>query len=1173
MLSKGSPLRQDCADGVLTLVLFFLSGSSGLIYEVVWSRSLVLVFGSTTHAVSTVLAAFMGGLALGSLVAGRRGDRLRSPLRVYACLEAGIAACAMIGLAASAIMVPLYRLAWSLSGGSVALLAALRFPLACLVLLPPAALMGATLPILSAHVERAASRSLSGSVRGGATAALYAVNTIGAVAGTLAAGFVLLPALGMTATALVAAAANLAAAAMAWKLSARRDDAFSSASIEPPALAPTRGSAPGAAARSAVLMLALATSGAGALVFEVVWTRALSMVLGSSTQAFTIMLATFLTGLAAGGAAAARLLRRLPDATLALAVVELGAGLSAFAGIWILPELPYALLALFRAAEGPGALFQTGRFLIASMVMLPPTLLLGAAFPLAARACLQSSGTVAARIGALYGANTIGAILGSCAAGFVLIPALGLQPALVAGCLLVMAAGAVLLAVSGPGRPALRLGLAGALAAGLAGLPGAAPPWDSALMASGVFQYAPDYARRFDSRRSFVTAHRAQEQLYYRDGPTTTIAVERRAERIEGQVNLVLTVNGKVDASSAGDAATQVLLGQLPLLAAPHARSAMVIGMGSGVSAGSALTHPIDSLTVVEIEPAVLEAARYFEQVNGRPLHDPRTTVRINDARNELLASDRRYDVIISEPSNPWMAGPSRLFTREFFELVRQRLNAGGVLCQWVQLYGLDSAALKTILRTYASVFPHRMVFKGSPGDLIVLGSVEPIRLDVDRIALRLQDRSVAADMARIKVRDAADLLAFFRLDGDGVDAFAGAAAAGPLNTDDNALVEFAAARTLYRQDHRANDRELARMARTVLPHLALPPDPTAREERVATIAAALTPRLLHLGLHERARALLDLAGADAGPSLPAVLRAELTALRGSQRREQGDAAGAEEAWRSALRLDDFQARARLGLASLRVAAGEPRAAVSVLQRACDHPDCDASLARALFLAGDFPGSLRAAERAEASRQALGAIEPEAAGWMDLYAGRSLLKLGNAQAAVGRLGHFFDDQPFAPRAAESSLEASASLAHAHLALGELEEALAQFRVAASLAGSLALRNLSEGQEALHGSDTNRAVVLFQAAVRWAPQDAGARRQLARLLTRLGRHGEAEAAWRDLDRQVGGDQEALRVIAGLSLQGRRPHDAAEAFRRLRGLEADPDILRRLDAAIQELEGGT
>jgi spermidine synthase len=1172
MLSDARGAHQTDPGRLPLLLIFFLSGASGLIYQVVWNRGLVVVFGSTTHATSTVLAAFMGGLAIGSLAVGRRGDRFGNPLRVYAALEAAIAVLALAVLAALQWLAPLYRIVSSGGEASLPVLTAGRFVLSCLALLPPTVLMGATLPILSSHLERRRARGgRAAEAAGSGAGALYAANTVGAVAGTALAGFLLLPALGMTGSALVAAASNLVAALAALRLARATGEPSAAQAAAGQPGRPAADSSVHAAApslgegRRALLMVAFAASGAGALVFEVVWTRILSLVLGSSTQAFTIMLTTFLAGLAIGSAVATRWLPRVRAPLLAFAAIEAGAGLTAFLGLWLFPELPYSFLALYRATEGPTLLFHAGRFVLAWLVMLLPTLFLGAAFPLAARAALAGGGQVSAPIAALYAANTLGAIAGAIAAGFRFIPALGLQGTLVVGCLLNLAVAALLLSASPGGRPLLRHASAAALILALPLLVTAAPEWNGMAMTSGVFQYAPRYIQQFTSRRQFREHYLRSPQLFYRDGPTTTVTVERRPERYEGQVNMVLSVNGKVDASSTGDMDTQVLMGHLPLLASPAARDVMVIGLASGVSAGSVLAHPVEALTIVEIEPSMIEAQRFFEGLNGRPLQDPRTRLRLEDARNELLISDATYDAIISEPSNPWLSGPSKLFTQEFFELARRRLRPGGLLCQWVQLYGMDEDALKAVLRTFAAVFPHRMIFKGSPGDLLVLGSAAPIRLDAALIRGRMALPSVSADLSRVHVKDLESLLFRFRLAEEEVVRYTGAPSDGPLNTDDNGLVEFAAMRTLYREDHMANDAALSSIPDLVLPYVAW----ESAADRDAT-AARTASRLVRAGLLDRAARLID-ASLEA-PGVAREGRAELLASRGELLHKRGNPAAAVQAWEESRTLDPARPRAAIGLAAVRLAAGDPGGAARILEPASSHPEAAVELAHARWKAGDAEGALAVLDLIEPPGRCSGAEaghDPAAGPFLHLHRGRILAARGDFDAARANLRLYFSLFPRTPRSAETSIDAAGDLARAALALGDRAEAIAQFRVAAGLADSLASWNRGQAEQLVARRELETAARHLGTALQWNAGDQASRRMLGYVLNDLGRHDEAVKVWRDLDRALEGDKEALRNIAGLSLQKDRAADALAAFEKLMTLEPDPAEVVRLEAAVEEL----
>lgn len=762
---------------IAPLLCFLASGTSGLVFQVVWMRELTLIFGATTLAVSTVLAVFMGGLAAGSYVGGRWADRALRPLRVYAWLELAIG---LYGLAIPFLfdLLPhVYQPMWRAANLSFSTLSLVRFALAALVLAVPTVLMGATLPILSRVVARRADAV------GRDVGRLYAVNTIGAVVGASSAGLLLIPSIGMTGTTVVAALLNLMAGAIAIVLDRRLPSEQRDATEVEDASPVTSLSRPAAIA----LFAAFGASGIAALVYEVAWSRALSLVLGSSVYAFTIMLTTFLVGLALGAGLGTWLSDRARRPLLVLAIVEAGVGVSAFAGLFLISELPYVFLVLHRQFEGsPAALLLGTRLLVAALVMLVPTTLLGAVFPLAVRAAAGRVASIGRVVGALYAANTLGAIAGAFAAGFLIIPKLGVEGAIVAAVVLnFVAAAALALTSTGITRPVRAALSAAMIAAAILAAP-LRPHWDPAVMASGVYRYAPTL--KAATRAEFMNHYLGGgdgETVYYRDGVSATVAVQYQFG------HYVLKVNGKPDATTAGDLPTQALVAHLPLLVRPDARTALVIGWGSGVSVGAALAHPIERVTAVELEPAVIEASAFFEGVNGRPLDDPRTELLINDGRNLLAATDRRFDVIVSEPSNPWLTGVANLFTREYFAAGARCLTPGGVFCQWLQIYEMQPTEVATLLATFQSAFPEVYVFRGASGDLILLGALEPFQLDVARMRSLIEDPGPIHDrLADIRVRSVESLLSRLTLTPDGVRR---RIVSAPLNTDDNARIEFLA--------------------------------------------------------------------------------------------------------------------------------------------------------------------------------------------------------------------------------------------------------------------------------------------------------------------------------------------------------------------------------------------
>jgi spermidine synthase len=831
-----------------------------------------------------------------------------------------------------------------------------------------------------------------------------------------------------------------------------------------------------------------------------------------------------------------------------------------YAGVYLFPELPYLFLELFRAARDAPAWFNAGRFALAGSIMLVPTLLLGATFPLAVR-CQRLGAEEAARpVGFLYAVNTLGAIVGSLAAGFLLIPSLGLRHTVIVGALVNLSVGAFLLAVSPGGRRALRYALAGFLVLLMPGLLLGAPPWNPLVMTSGVFQYAPTYVDVFPTRKEFFDYHAAHQQLFYRDGLTTTVTVEKRPMRRDGNVWLVLTVNGKVDASSVGDMETQVLLGQLPMLMAPDPRRVMVIGWGSGITAGSILTHrSAESVRALEIEPAIIDASRFFQDHNNRPLDDPRLAIEINDARHALLVDQKAYDVIVSEPSNPWLSGPSRLFTREFFMILRERLAPGGILCQWVQLYGLEVESYKTLLRTLADVFGEVLVFKGSPGDTLVVAGAKPIRLDVARIAERMQAPAVAADLLRAKVDSPASLFARFRIGGPVVGSLVGP---GPLNTDDNSLIEFAAARSLHVTSDFGNDRMLTRAPSSVLDHVdaaGLPP------EKAARLPLALARELIAAELPERASNALSRVAASDGQTPE--MEAEVEALRGELHARADDRDSALASWERALEIDPLSLTALLGIGEhLRTGAGDTRAALTPLRRAVEaHPDAaDARLAlgRALREVGQ---AREAAEilGAETRRNPPARLAP----FLHMEWGRACFASGDNECAIRELTRYFRGWREIARPAEISLGAALDLGGAYMVEGRVHEALEHLRVAAELGGSLANWRRDQAREALERGNAESAESHLRRAIDWHATDARAYHTLGDLLMAQGRWQEAHEHWTALLERHPGDALALRgAVEALSRLGRLS-EGVPLIRRLIDLEEDPRQLAILRAALE------
>jgi len=709
-------------------ILFFLSGATGLVYELLWVRVLYQSFGSTIQSVTTVVAAYMGGLGLGAWGFGRIADRSTNPARLYGWLEIAIGVFGII----SPLVLGLAHWIYIGTAGALALQGpasvALRFGLAALVLLIPTTLMGATLPVLT--------RALMGDDRTllkPSLGRLYGLNTLGAMTGTALAGFLLVEFVGVRASLLPTAAFNLAIGALAIRYG--RDQRFPDPGREP-GVQEDRPRPPSTALHRLALAL-LALTAFASLLNEIAWTRVLVMIVGGSTYAFTLVLLVFLLGIGLGSVIVAR--RSLPPGeTAAAAGVAQGVtGVGAALLFLFFGFLPTYIIAVFQlqGLDAASRLLLMG--IAVGAVVLIPAIGMGMSFPLLTDLTARPGHARGADVGAAYALNTIGSILGAVLTGFVLVGVLGTQATLRLGLVLNGLAALALAGFAGRGiaegstedrRLRVRVLSAGSLGMLAIVVAVAGPGWSTRLIDLGPTIYA---RHRMDkSARDQFLAHRGARQLSFREGPNATVSVW------ESESGRTLRVNGKVDASDRGDMDTQIMIGLAPVVARPAAKSAFLIGYGTGVTAHVLASVPgMTRVKVVEIEPEVVEADSLFRAVNDSVRFRPNVRVVIDDARSALQLDRERYDIIVSEPSNPWVAGIATLYTPEFFRIARDRLADDGVFCQWVQLYQLPLPIVAGIVRSLREVFPHVNIWFGGTADLLVVGSSRPLRYDQQWLA------------------------------------------------------------------------------------------------------------------------------------------------------------------------------------------------------------------------------------------------------------------------------------------------------------------------------------------------------------------------------------------------------------------------------------------------------
>jgi len=715
-------------------VLFFLSGFSALVYQVVWQRLLSTVFGVTVYATSTVLAAFMAGLALGSLLGGRLADRSRRPLRLFAMAEAGVGLAAAATPAALALAVSVYAALYERFGLSVAGLTFIRLACSFGLLLVPTTFMGATLPLIVAACRRSDARL------GSRVALLYSLNTLGAFAGALLAGYRLVGTLGLTGTVRLGVALNLAVALVAVVLDVRgtREAALASRAPEPDyaAAGPSLSRAQGA-----LLLAAFGASGFVALGLEVVWFRMLLAYLPTTTYAFTTMLATVLAGIGLGGLIAARM-KPAGDGELSrLGTLLIAAGV---AGVWSANILARTYAAGWRTS---------GLIQACIVALLPATTLMGVTYPRALALWAQSSSRVGWRIGAFSAVNLAGGIVGALLAGFAVVPGLGARAGLVALCAASAAAG-IVLAVSG--SPRARLTPALLVLAGVAGALTLPDPWVASL------------ARR----------HPGHTPIWRAEGTQATVAVHHTSDG-----GRVLYIDGIHQASD--DAETLALhrrIGLAPLLLHPQPRRALVIGLAGGATPGVLAIDPDVRMDIVELSAEVVRASDFFRDVNGGLLRRPNVHLAVDDGRNHLLLRGEHYDVITADLVQPFHAGAGNLYSVEYFRLCRRALTPNGMMVQWIG--HPPEAQYKMILRTFLDVFPETSLW----GHAFLIGSPAPVRIDAAAFERASRVPELAAAMRAAGLDSPERLRAWHTAGPAELRQFAGE---GEMLTDDRPLVEY----------------------------------------------------------------------------------------------------------------------------------------------------------------------------------------------------------------------------------------------------------------------------------------------------------------------------------------------------------------------------------------------
>ncbi|MFQ5735546.1 MAG: fused MFS/spermidine synthase [Thermodesulfobacteriota bacterium] len=793
---------------IAVFALFLGSGMTGLIYQVVWTKLLTLVFGVTMLAVSTVLTSFFGGLALGSWLGGRWIDRHRGGFKWYGMAEALIGVYALIFSVLLGANNSAYIFLAQSSGMSFWGLSLLKFALATILLIIPTTLMGATLPILSKTLARSQSR-FAKDIGG-----LYAINTVGAVAGAVLTAFVLIPSAGMQSILYGTGVLNLAIGAFAYLLGTRHKEA--EFEEEAPAAVPATGNpvpadghGPLPHSFAKILLWGFTLSGFTGLAYEIIWTRVLGFILTGTVYAFAVVLAVFLTGIAAGSFVFSRFIDRVRSAgsmITILAVVEILIGISSMALITLYDKMPGLDFYTTVNSTPVWSEFVYLNFLISFITLILPTFLFGATFPLVCKIYSRRIESVGSKIGNVYSVNTVGGIAGSFAGGFLLIPFVGMQNTIVLMGLTNIAIGAAFILFNPYSRGTKRYAL---LAVGAAA---------TVFVILILPQNMP-----LSLNKSFLS--NGEKIVYYKEGATATVMIAEKPGQSLSASNKRLWVNGN-RATAAYYEGLQInrFQGVLPMILHPDPKDVLVICFGSGTTFGTLSQFPVRMVDNVEIARTVTKGAVYFKKENMDVLNNPKSRINIDDGRSFLAATKKKFDVITEEPMHPSLAGVVNLYTKEYYELAKAHLKPDGIMSQWIPLYNLSVDDMRILVRTFQSVFPHTTIWIANT-DIFMIGSPKRTSVDYGLLLKKLSLPNVAALLKDIDLEDPYEYLSTFLMNEDRVRAYTDGAA---VMTDNMPVVEFTGPKSLHVNTISPNIGEFLKFREPVVPYLSDVPEKDA---------------------------------------------------------------------------------------------------------------------------------------------------------------------------------------------------------------------------------------------------------------------------------------------------------------------------------------------------------
>jgi spermidine synthase len=735
-------------------LFFVLSGMTGLIFQITWFKYLSLFLGNTTYAQVIVLATFLGGLAIGNYAFGKKSEQIKNQLVIYGSIEFIIGLYCIFFPSLSDLYEKLFLMLVNenILENSTTLYLSIKFLIATLSLIFPTALMGGTLPLLTKYFTENIDNIRK------ENASLYFLNSFGAVVGVFFAGFVLIKTFGLDVTIRIGGIVNILIGSISIFLSSINQPLVDSNSgkvevIDEVTNTESDGSISLSKSSIFIITLIAGLSGFASLLYEVLWTRVLITIFGSSTYSFSIMLLAFISGITIGSFIVSSNFISKYNRIKLISFSQLMIALTILIALFLLPYLPYQfwkISSLFNRTETTFPIFLSIEFLICFILMFIPTIFMGMTLPLIVEVIGKHLKLVGLSVGKVFSINTLGNVLGSLSAGLIFIPLIGIKNSFLLGICLNMLS--VILSLFSPNirvdfKNNLKTLIAlGAVVIGMIIL----PAWNQNLMLTSVF-------RRLSSTppptyTEFKRIYDIREILFYKDGISGNISVVQTKDSIPQKI---LLINGKPDASSVGDMPTQLLLGHIPMLLHQNPNKVFVIGFGSGTTVNAILKHNPDEVICSEISKEVIEASNYFSEVNENCLNDKRLKIVNEDAQSYLKLINKKFDVIVSEPSNPWIAGIGNLFSKEYFERCKASLNENGIMCQWFHIYEMDDDVLTLVLSTFNSVFPYVQIWGGSNGDLILIGSENHIQPDYNSISERIRNPQVNQNLSRIGIDNA----------------------------------------------------------------------------------------------------------------------------------------------------------------------------------------------------------------------------------------------------------------------------------------------------------------------------------------------------------------------------------------------------------------------------------